>query len=179
MHCGGIFQLIALGSRDKYLIDPTPYIYTTLDSGYILTKWNYPDNFVPLYKRNKYRLETILDHFASYITTLLCIKKIKKDINNPLWLPNELWKYITNIMKKDIESFLIGNNTYKRYYNEEEKYDNYTILYELLTYKKELHALKIQSVNTKDDLAKKKFKKIINTKKQQRINNYKRKIYSY
>jgi len=176
---GGLMQLIAYGSLDVYLSDKHQRI-DIFDSSSILYKWNYPNDFVPLYIRNKYRIETILDMYDSYVTTLLCIKKIKKDINHPLWLPMELWNHIINYIKKDIDTFEVRNNNYtKSYYDKTNIFNTYTSLHELATYKQELHALKTQDSDTKDDLSKTKFRKKINTRKQKRIDGYKRKIYAY
>lgn len=175
----GIFALISFGAKDVYFTGP-PDNPSVENSGWILDK--YPKNFISLNNRDKYRLASALDLYDSYITLKLCINKIKKDVNHPLWLPTELWSHILKFLKISIETFTIGSND--KYINPpnmeellgENRSYQYTTLYELEAYKQEL---KIIKENPKNTSSKKKFSKIINTRKQIRIDNYKRKIYAY
>ncbi|ARF11316.1 hypothetical protein Klosneuvirus_1_173 [Klosneuvirus KNV1] len=75
---GGLFQLLAYGLQDKYLM---PQIII-----------------------NKEVLQEALTIYDKYVKLRLCTDKIKQNMDNEVWLPSELWNVITNMVKDDIEN---------------------------------------------------------------------------
>jgi len=157
------YDLDNLNMSPQSIQETQSQYYTKYDSGNILENTKYPTDFIPLYKRDIYRLESALDIYDSYIALKICINKIKNDVKHSLWLPNEIWCHIIKNIKECIEHFNMNNK-------------HNTTLYELEIYKQEFKLIK---ENPKNINNKGKFRKIINTKKQIRIDNYKRKIYTY